>query len=341
MNLSCRFLFIIIERIYSYPCMKRQLLIFTGLLLLLALSGAAAQVMGDPIIINIFLTSLAVTVTYFVSSVVFSIYIIKRITDLKTRYTANKVLSVLSVIIVLLLCVRIWVTDTSSLLIYYGVLAAGIAFALQDVLRNFVGGILIIVSNYYLVGDRISIDDKAGDVMDIGILSTTLMEIRGWIGGDQPSGRLLIIPNGLVISHSFYNYTRDHSFVWDEISVPLTYDSNWRRAKEIVLSILKQETGAMTAQAELEIERIGERYYLPKKVVEPSVYITLTDNWITLDARYVTDARTRRILHSRLSELILAAIESEGGITVASETMTVTSVLKTPVPPADLGKREG
>jgi|WetSurMetagenome_2_1015567.scaffolds.fasta_scaffold90254_1 small-conductance mechanosensitive channel len=321
--------------------MKRQLLIFSGLLLLLALSGAAAHVTEDPFIINIFLTSLAVTVTYLVFSVLFGIYIVRKITDLKTRYTANKVLSVLSIIIVLLLCVRIWVTDTSSLLIYYGVLAAGIAFALQDVLRNFVGGILIMVSNYYLVGDRISIDDKAGDVMDIGILSTTLMEIRGWIGGDQPSGRLLIIPNGLVISHSFYNYTRDHSFVWDEISIPLTYDSNWRRAKEIVLSILKQETGAMTAQAELEIERIGERYYLPKKVVEPSVYITLTDNWITLDARYVTDARTRRVLHSRLSELILAAIESEGGITVASETMTVTSVLKTPVSPADLGKREG
>jgi hypothetical protein len=88
----------------------------------------------------------------------------------------------------------------------------------------------------------------------------------------------------------------------------------------------------MTAQAELEIERIGEKYYLPKKVVEPSVYISLTDNWITLDARYVTDARNRRALHTRLSELILAAIESEEKITVASETMTVTSVQKNPVP---------
>lgn len=97
----------------------------------------------------------------------------------------------------------------------------------------------------------------------------------------------------------------------------------------------------MTTQAELEIERIGEKYYLPKKVVEPSVYISLTDNWITLDARYVTDARTRRILRSQLSELILAAIESEKGITVASETMTVTTVQKNPIPPADQGKREG
>jgi small-conductance mechanosensitive channel len=195
-----------------------------------------------------------------------------------------------------------------------------------------VGGILIIVSGYYRVGDRISIDDKSGDVMDIGILNTTLMEIRGWVGGDQPSGRLLIIPNGLVITRSFYNYTSDHSFVWDEISIPVTYDSDWRRARDIILSIIKKETDAMTSQAEEEIERIGEKYYLPKKVVEPSVYISITDNWITLDARYVTDARSRRILRSRLNELILAAVEIEDSITVASETVTVTSVQKT-VPP--------
>jgi small-conductance mechanosensitive channel len=164
--------------------------------------------------------------------------------------------------------------------------------------------------------------------MDIGILDTTLMEIRGWVRGDQPSGRLLAVPNGLVLNHSFINYTRDHSFLWDEISIPLTYESDWRRAREIVLSILKMETAAMTAQAELEIERLGQRYYLPRKVVEPSVYIALTDNWIALDARYVTDARTRRLLRSRLSELILSAIEKEETITIASETMTVTTIRK-------------
>ena len=319
--------------------MKRHLLIFTGLLVLSALTGAAVYLTGDPIIINIFLTSLVLMVTYIIFSLIFSKYLIRQITDSKTRYTANKVLSVLSLVIITIFCLRIWITDSSSLLISYGILGAGIAFALQDVFKNFVGGILIMVSRYYLVGDRISIDDKYGDVMDIGILTTTMMEIRGWIAGDQPSGRLLIIPNGMVINHAFYNYTRDHSFVWDEISIPLTYDSDWRQAKEIILSLLKKETDAMTIQAESEIERIGETYYLPKKVVEPSVYISLTDNWIALDARYVAETRTRRFLRSHLSELFLAAIESEEGITVASQTVTVTTIQKTPVSHMDFGKR--
>ncbi|HET6581539.1 MAG TPA: mechanosensitive ion channel domain-containing protein [Methanoregula sp.] len=321
--------------------MNRHVLIFTGLLLLSVLTGAAVHVTGDPIIINVFLTSLLLTVTYFIFSVLFSRYLVRQIADNKTRYTANKILSVLSFVFIIFFCLRIWVTDSSSLLVSYGILGAGLALALQDVFKNFAGGILIMICRYYFVGDRISIDDKYGDVMDIGLLNTTMMEIRGWIAGDQPSGRLLIIPNGLVLNHAFYNYTRDHSFVWDEISIPLTYTSDWRRAKEIVLSILKTETDAMTIRAEAEIERIGEMYYLPKKVVEPSVYISLTDNWITLDARYVTDARTRRFLRSNLSELFLAAIESEEGITVASETLTVTTIQKTPVSKVDFRKLDG
>jgi small-conductance mechanosensitive channel len=312
--------------------MKQQILISVVLILVSAVLGAAAYITPDPIITNFFLTSLILTVVYLIFSVFFGLVLVRRIQELKTRYTANKALSVLSIIFIVILCLRIWVTDTSTLIVSYGIIAAGLAFALQDVFRNFVGGVLIIISGYYLVGDRISIDDKSGDVMDIGIFNTTLMEIRGWVGGDQPSGRLLVIPNGLVLTHAFYNYTRDHSFVWDEISIPLTYDSNWKRAKDIILEIIRKETDSMTQTAEVEIERIGEKYYLPKKVVEPSVYISLTDNWITLDARFVTDARNRRILRSRISELILAAIESEEGITIASETMTVTSIQKPPAP---------
>jgi small-conductance mechanosensitive channel len=315
--------------------MKRKILISTVLILLSVTLGAVSYAISDPVITNFFLTSIVLTVSYLFFSVIIGQVLVQRIQDLKTRYTANKVLSVLSIIVIIIISLRIWVTDTSSLIVSYGIIAAGLAFALQDVFKNFVGGILIIISGYYRVGDRISIDDKSGDVMDIGIFNTTLMEIRGWIGGDQPSGRLLVIPNSLVITRSFYNYTSDHSFVWDEISIPLTYDSDWRKAREIILAIIKKETDAMTARAEIEIERIGEKYYLPKKVVEPSVYISITDNWITLDARYVTDARSRRILRSRLNELILTEIEKEGSITVSSTTVTVTTIQKTISPKAE------
>jgi small-conductance mechanosensitive channel len=315
--------------------MKRQLLIFSALLLLSIGLGAAAHVFEDPVVNDLFLTSLVLTVAYLFFTVIIGMFLVKRIADLKTRYTANKAISVLSVIFVIAICLRIWVTDTSSLIVSYGIIGAAIAFALQDLFKNFVGGFLIIISSLYRVGDRISIDDKFGDVMDIGIMNTTLMEIRGWVSGDQPSGRLLFIPNGFVMNHAVYNYTRDHSFVWDEISIPLTYDSDWKLAKDLILGIIIKETASMTKQADEEIERIGEDYYLPKKVVDPSAYITLTDNWITLDVRYVTDARTRRMLRSRMSELILSAIEKEDRITISSTTVTVTTTAETLAPRKD------
>lgn len=315
--------------------MKRQLLIFSLLALLSAGLGAAAHLLNDPVVTNFFFTALVLTISYLFFTIIIGMVVVRRITDLKTRYTSNKAISVLSVLFIITLCLRIWVTDTSALIVSYGIIGAALAFALQDVFRNFVGGFLVIISSMYRVGDRIALDNNYGDVMDIGVLYTTMMEIRGWVSGDQPSGRLLTIPNGLVINHPLYNYTRDHSFVWDEISVPLTYDSDWRLAKDLVLGIVIKETAAMTSQADAEIERIGEKYYLPKKVVEPSAYITLTDNWITLDVRYVTDARSRRILRSRLNELILAAIEAEDRITIASTTVTVTSVDGNPAPRKD------
>ncbi len=305
--------------------MKRQLLIFSALLLLSVGLGAAAYIINEPVVMDLFSTSLVLTITYLIFPVIIGIFVVRKIADLKTRYTAKKAISVLSVVFLIVLCLRIWVTDTSALIVSYGIIGAALAFALQDVFKNFVGGLLVIITSMYRIGDRISLDNQSGDVMDIGLMSTTLMEIRGWVSGDQPSGRLLILPNGLVITHALYNYTRDHSFVWDEISIPLTYDSDWKLAKEIILGIVIKETALTTKQADAEIERIGEKYYLPKKVVDPSAYITLTDNWITLDVRYVTDARSRRILRSRLSELILTAIENEDRITISSTTMTVTA----------------
>ncbi|PKL64881.1 MAG: mechanosensitive ion channel protein MscS [Methanomicrobiales archaeon HGW-Methanomicrobiales-3] len=311
--------------------MKRQLMVFSVLLLVSAGLGVVLQIIPDPLVASTFYTFLVLTLSYLFFSIILGRFLVGQISDKKTRYTAKKAISVLSVIFIIALCLRIWVTDTSALIVSYGIIGAALAFALQDVFKNFVGGLLIILSGMFRVGDRIAIDNNFGDVMDIGVLNTTLMEIRGWVSGDQPSGRLLTIPNSLVINHPLYNYTRDHSFVWDEISIPLTYDSDWRRAKDLILGIVVGETAAMTVQADAEIERIGETYYLPKKVVEPSAYITLTDNWITLDIRYVADARTRRVLRSRLNELALAAIEKEDQITIASTTVTVTNVGE-PVP---------
>lgn len=276
----------------------------------------------SPELQNLSLTFLSFALVY-LGYVVLSLMAKKYVQDDKTRYSLNKVLFILSLVAVVVIGIRIWVEETQSLLISYGILAAGLAIALQDVLRNFVGGVYIMISGMYRVGDRISIADTAGDVMDVGIMSTTLMEIGEWVHGDQPTGRIIILPNALIITGVVHNFTKDHNFMWDEIALPLTYDSDWREAIRMVLDIVTEETRELTIQAEKEIERIGEKYYLPKKVVEPSIYASITDNWITLDIRYVTNVRERRILHDRITRRLMMAVSRTPTITIASETLEV------------------
>ena len=107
-------------------------------------------------------------------------------------------------------------------------MAAGAAVDLQDVFKNFAGSIIIFVTGTYHVGDRIEVNSKIGDVIDIRIFYTTMMETNEWVRGDQTAGCLSNFQNGLVLSGIVNNYTGDHPHIRDELSIPITYDSDWK-----------------------------------------------------------------------------------------------------------------
>ena len=308
--------------------MKREYTLFLVLLVATTITTAIWFFFPEQMTYRIFVSVLAVTVIYSIFSLLLDTVFRKKISDTKSRYTATKVISVLEILLMAVIVARIWVEDVSTLVVFFGIIGAGVAIALQDVFKNFAGSITILLSGTYSVGDRIEIDGRYGDVMDIGIMNTTMMELRSWVDGDQATGRLTIVPNGKVITSPVNNYTKDHSFIWDEIQVPVTYRSDWRRAIEIITTIARTETAEINRLANREIEEIGEKYYLPKRDIEPAVYVRITDNWIMLSVRYVTNARERRIMHARLSRLILEALEKESTIEVSSTTMEVSVIQK-------------
>ncbi len=287
-----------------------------------ALFLLAALLYPDIFLERVFYTSLTISLVYFFFLVVESLTL-RRIKDERERYSFRKTVSILKIVVVGVILLRVWI-DTNYIFVAYGIVGAGIAVALQDLFKNFVGGILIIVSRTYQVGDRIEISETMGDVIDIGILATKLLEIHARdVKGDQATGRIAVVPNGDTLSSRVFNYTMDHTFVWDEISIPITYGSDWRQAISLFLDIVRRETAATAGRAEREIERIGERYYLPRREVEPSVYLTLTDNWISFSIRYVTDVRRKRATKDDLSRKLLEAVEAADGIAIATENIIV------------------
>jgi small-conductance mechanosensitive channel len=301
-----------------------KVLIFIGIV-----TGAILAWIGNDFFPGQYLYQLSLTLwtiagVYLFVKVLSAELFLRKIKDKMVRYSLNKVITILSAVVAIAIILHIWFPDTQSLVVAVGVISAGVVIALQDVFRNFAGGILIMTGNLYRVGDRIEIGGETGDVMDIGIMNTTMMELRGWIDSDQATGRITSIPNGKVITTQVHNYTKDHSFLWDEIMIPITYASNWKKAKEVMLDIVTRETVEIVKEAEAEIEKIGETYYLPRRMVEPAVYLTPTDNWITFHVRYVTRVKERRAFRTRISEMILEKVQEYSDISISSTTTTVT-----------------
>ncbi|MFZ3384912.1 MAG: mechanosensitive ion channel domain-containing protein, partial [Candidatus Methanoperedens sp.] len=239
------------------------------------------------------------------------------------RYTLRKAISTILWILGLGALLAVWFQETTTLVVAYGLLSAGVAIALQDVLKNVAGGIIIFFSSPFKAGDRIQVDNDLGDVLDIKLFYTTLMEIREWVDGDQYTGRISQIPNGFVLNKTVKNYTKDFSFIWDELHIMVTYDTNLKKAQEIALKIAHDIADPFKVSATKELNDLGEKYLITPSDVDEQIYTKITDNWVDLRLRYVVDPRQRRIIKRSLYEKLLEAFNREKDIKIASATFEI------------------
>ena len=248
---------------------------------------------------------------------------IQKIADFERRYFLNRAFSIAYYVVTFVVVLTVWVQNIQTIVLGAGLIAIGITISLQEVAKNFVGGLNIFINKTYEVGDRIEINSKKGDVLDIGIFYTTILEIEEWLSGDQPTGRLSIVPNSYVLSNITNNYTKDFKFLWDEITIPITYDSDWRAAIELILQVINKETGTLIKQAAEAFPRLERKYFFSRRSTEPAVFIKLTSNWIEMYARFVTEPKQRRIIRNKLSTRILEEIEKSDKIKIASTTIDI------------------
>jgi len=303
--------------------MKRRLLISGTLIIISALLWFFTINYPNVYLQRAYYTAIALTISYLLFKFIFEELVLQRIAEPKTRYSFRKVVSIIYMLTFVAIAITIWVEHPQALLVSYGVLAAGAAFALQDILKNAAGGISIFLTGIYQVGDRIEVAAKTGDVIDIGILYTTLLETNEWVQGDQSTGRLTTIPNGLVFSSMVNNYTKDHPYIWDELSIPVTYDSDWKEAITMIEAIVAKETEEVINNAEKSVSKLEDKYYLPPKAIEPSIFLTLTDNWINISVRYVTEVRQRRLIRNNLNEKLLEELSKSEAVKIASESLDI------------------
>jgi small-conductance mechanosensitive channel len=208
-----------------------------------------------------------------------------------------------------------------GLTVAFGVAGAGIAFALQEVIASVAGWLALMFGSIYQVGDRIEVAQIRGDVVSIGFLRTVLMEVGQWVKGDLYTGRVVVLPNSVVLKSAVYNYSSNFPFLWDEVTIPIKYGSDSKLSRKILQQAALEELGEHVKVAEETWNAMLRTYALDQASVHPMITLALNDNWMEYTIRYVIDFKSRRGAKDRLFQKILELVEeSEGKVGFASAT---------------------
>ncbi|MEA5097881.1 MAG: mechanosensitive ion channel family protein [Burkholderiaceae bacterium] len=244
------------------------------------------------------------------------------IQDNEMRYRANKVMSFIGFLLVIILTVVIFSDKLSGLTIAFGVAGAGVAFALQEVIASFAGWLAIMFGGFYKTGDRVQLGGIKGDVIDVGVLRTTLMEIGQWVDSDLYNGRIVRIANSFVFKEPVFNYSGDFPFLWDEIKIPIMFGSPYEETRELFQSITNEVVLTHSSEAQKSWAHMVEIFMIDNIPTHSAVTLLVNDNWVEYTIRYVVRFRMRRATKNELFSRILAAVEATNGrIKFASSTV--------------------
>lgn len=230
----------------------------------------------------------------------------------ESRYNFRKHASTgLSVVLVLFLAL-VWIKFTENLAAGLAVVSAGLAIALQAPIVNLCGWLFIRVRGPFELKDRIEIDnDVAGDVVDIRLFMFTILEVGGRLAAEQSTGRIVHIPNGIVFTKRIANYTQGFSYVWNEIPVVVTFESDWQHAHDLLTRIVTEMTSEMVADAEKQVRETSTTFMVYYHRFTPIVWVSVVDIGVCLTLRYLCDARRRRGSEHEIWKAILKAFKQE------------------------------
>jgi len=243
------------------------------------------------------------------------------------QYRLRKFLTFGGYLAMLVFIAIVFSDKLGGLNVAFGIAGAGIAFSLQEVIASTAGWVAITFGNFFSPGDRVQLGGIKGDVIDIGILRTTLMEMGEWVKGDQYNGRIVRVANSFVFKEPVFNYSADFPFLWDEITLPVRYGSDWEYAREKLREVVNEVCGDYAIQSHNSWMAAVKKYRLEDAPIDPQITLAATDNWIEFTARYVVDYRKRRTTRDRLFTRMLEEVDqSNNRIRLASATFEMSNL---------------
>ena len=240
--------------------------------------------------------------------------------NVKARYQWKRSLSFVFPTLGILLIGAVWVKAFEEFGTFLGLFTAGIAIALKDPLTNIAGWLFIIFRKPFVVGDRVQIGPHTGDIIDIRPFQFTMLEIGNWVEADQSTGRIIHLPNGKVFLEPQANYSSGFEYIWNEVQVNITFESNWEKAQSILEQIIKGLAEDVPVKAQKEIHEASKNYMIYYKHLTPIVYTSVKEFGVRLTVRYLCNPRTRRGTENQLWKQVLKSFKAENDIQFAYPT---------------------
>lgn len=299
-------------------------------LLMLQIPGAVDDAAGllvlpgmTPELQTNLIVSLIVVVGLFFARRAVMAFVSRRLQSQALRYRWSKSTGYAAFVIGVLILVQVWFTAIQSLGTFLGLLSAGLAIALKDLVADLAGWLFILWRRPFDLGDRIQVGSFAGDVVDRRIFQFTIMEIGNWVDADQSTGRLIHIPNAALFTQPLANYVAGFPYLWNELKVVVTFESDWKKAKSILDEVAEEFTVDLTKEAHEPRKRDEERFLIHYRKLTPVVYTSVVDHGVLLTLRYLCRPRERRGTAGDLWERILHAFREAPDVVLAYPTQRI------------------
>lgn len=286
---------------------------------------------GHKLILTIGSILLLIVIKWIITQTLQRVYKAKE--SLKLRFWSRQGVNLLFSFLMLVAFLSIWFDDPRRLTTGLGLVTAGLAFALQKVVTSFAGYLVIMRGKTFSVGERITMGGIRGDVISLGFLQTTIMEmgqppsVQGadpamWIRGRQFTGRIVTITNDKIFENPVYNYTREFPFIWEEMTIPIKYSDDRNYVENLLIEVVSKNTRDIFEESQKIAPRLEAIYGIKTDDVIPRVFYHLTDNWLELNVRFITFEHGIRDLKDRIARELLEGLEKKN-IEIASSTVEV------------------
>jgi len=238
-------------------------------------------------------------------------YLIKRIIwehaeKVETRYRWRKTTGYVYILLVFLVLFRIWFNPTWNIVNIVALVAAALILSLQDLIKSLAGWFALVWMRPFQVGDRIQIDNGiTGDVIDIRVFKFSLNEVGNWVHADQSTGRVMHVPNSVVLEKTIINFTETFPYIWIELPVMITFESNWEEAKDILQKIADEHSQKVSANAKAKIKEASKQYMIYYNMLTPIIYTSIVASGVLLTMRLLVEPHKRRNCEHAIWEDIL------------------------------------